>query len=106
MIQAMRQGLPFAKTPLPNMMATRLRVAGVTGLLLPLLLLLALPATMQSQQRDQGFTFTTNNGALTVKGYNGPEGAVTIPSATNGYPVTSIGPNAFASHSTLTSVTI
>ena len=53
--------------------------------LLPLLLL-ALPAVVQAQ-----YTYTTNNGAITITGYTGPGGAVTIPSMTNGLPVTSIG---------------
>ena len=58
--------------------------------LLPLLLLLALPAAVQAQ-----FTYTTNNGAITITGYTGPGGAVTIPSTINGLPVTSIGDQAF-----------
>jgi len=49
--------------------------------LLRLLLLLALPAAVQAQ-----FTFTTNNGTITITGYTGPGGDVTIPSWTNGYP--------------------
>jgi len=61
----------------------------------------ALPALVQAQ-----FTFTTNNGAITITGYNTAAGLnVVIPAATNGYPVTSIGEAAFAAHS-LTSVTI
>ena len=68
--------------------------------LLPLLLLLTLPAVVQAQ-----FTFTTNNGAITITGYTGPGGAVVIPSATNGLPVTSIGEYAFA-YCGLTGVTI
>lgn len=47
--------------------------------LLPVLLLLTLPAPVQAQ-----FTFTTNNGAITITGYTGPGGAVVIPSSTNG----------------------
>lgn len=58
--------------------------------LLPLLLLLALPAVVQAQ-----FTFTTNNGTITITGYTGPGGDVTIPSWTNGYPITSIADWAF-----------
>src|SRR5665213_2516643 len=69
--------------------------------LLPLLLLLALPAVVQAQ-----FTFTTNNGAITITAYTGPGGHVTIPSMTNGWPVTSIGDYAFLNCSGLTSVTI
>ena len=58
--------------------------------ILPLLLLLALPAA-----RAQ-FTYTTNNGAITITGYTGPGGDVIIPSMTNGLPVTSIGTAAFS----------
>ena len=67
---------------------------------LSVLLLLTLPAVLQGQ-----FIYTINNGAITITGYTGPGGAVTIPSSTNGYPVTSIGAGAF-SGSGLTSVTI
>ena len=62
-------------------------------------LLLMLPAVVQAQ-----FSYTTNNGTITITGYNGG-GAITIPSTLNGYPVTSIGPEAFYD-SSLTSVTI
>ncbi|MGD1089096.1 MAG: leucine-rich repeat domain-containing protein [Verrucomicrobiota bacterium] len=69
--------------------------------LLALLLLLALPAAVQAQ-----FTFTTNNGAITITGYNGTVSTLVIPGTTNGYPVTSIETNAFADNFYLTSVTI
>ena len=69
--------------------------------LLPLLLLLTLPAMVQAQ-----FTFVTNNGALTITGYTGSGGDVVIPDATNGLPVTSIGTNAFYSCTSLTNLTI
>ena len=65
------------------------------------LLLLALPPRVQAQC----FTYTTNNGAITITNYTCSGGAVTIPSTINGYPVTSIGGYAFQ-YSTLTSVTI
>src|SRR5271154_3396451 len=62
---------------------------------------LALPALVQAQ-----FTFTTNNGAITITGYNTAAGLnVVIPASTNGYPVTSIGVNAFQ-YSAMTNVTI
>jgi hypothetical protein len=57
--------------------------------LLPLLLL-ALPAVVQAQ-----FTYTTNNGTITITGYTGPGGAVTIPLTINGLRVTAIGDWAF-----------
>ena len=60
-----------------------------------------LPAVMQAQ-----FLFTTNNdGSLNIYQYTGSGGAVTIPSTTNGLPVTSIRSNAFHM-SSVTSVTI
>jgi hypothetical protein len=70
--------------------------------LLPLMLLLALPAAM----RAQNVTYETNNGAITITGYTGPSGAVTIPDTINGLPVTSIGDYAFIDDTGLTSVTI
>jgi PKD repeat protein len=80
-------------------MAGRLRTACAVRLL-PLLLLV-LPAAVQAQ-----FNYTTNNGAITITGYTGPGGDVTIPSTINGLPVTSIGAGAFYSCTSLTSVTI
>jgi hypothetical protein len=66
---------------------------------------LVLPVAAQAQ-----FTFTNNNGTLTITGYTGPGGSVTIPGripdATNGLPVTSIGDNAFVNTSAVTNVTI
>jgi hypothetical protein len=68
--------------------------------LLTLVLLLTFSAVLQAQ-----FTFTTNNGAITITGCPGCGCDVTIPGSTNGYPVTSIGASAFANQG-LTSVTI
>ena len=69
--------------------------------LLPLLLLLALPATVRAQ-----FTFTTNNGAITITGYTGPGGSVTIPDTIGGLPVISIGTQALYNNESLTNVMI
>ena len=55
------------------------------------------------------FTYTTNNGTITITGCIesiGYVGAVTIPATINGLPVTSIGGDAFTNNTTLTSVTI
>jgi hypothetical protein len=51
------------------------------------------------------FNETAQNGMITINGYNGPGGTVTIPDAINSQPVTSIGANAFENAS-LSSVTI
>jgi len=52
------------------------------------------------------YTYTTNNAAITITGYTGCGGALSIPSTINGLPVTSIGYSAFAQVTCLTSVTI
>jgi hypothetical protein len=74
-----------------------LRAACATSLLL----LLTLPAAVQAQ-----FLLATNDGAITITGYSGPGGAVTIPSATNGLSVVSIESYAFQSCASLTNITI
>ena len=59
-----------------------------------------LPITTQAQ-----FTFTTNNGAITITGYSGTNGGVVkIPDTTNGFPVISIGTFAFANNTNVVSV--
>lgn len=65
------------------------------------LLLLTLPATLHAQ-----FSFTTNNGAITIMGYTGPGVAVTIPAIITGLPVTGMGDSAFRDRFDVTSVTI
>lgn len=65
------------------------------------LFLLTLPVAVEAQ-----FSFTTNNGALTITGYSGSGGDVIIPDTTNGMPVVSIGTSAFYSRGSLTNVTI
>ncbi|MEI7935392.1 MAG: leucine-rich repeat domain-containing protein [Verrucomicrobiota bacterium] len=67
--------------------------------------ILTITATLATQAHAQ-FNFTTNNGAITITGYTGPGGDVTIPDWTNGYPVTSIETNAFFHTSSLTNVTM
>jgi hypothetical protein len=69
--------------------------------LLPLLLLWILPITVHAQ-----FTYTATNGAITITGYDGSGGAVTIPSTIDGLPVSSIGNLAFYKRTNVTSVAI
>lgn len=52
------------------------------------------------------YTYTTNNGAITITGYTGSGGVITVPSTINGLPVTSIGNNAFSSKNTIRSVVL
>ena len=91
------------------------RRAKATGMmLLPLLLLLMLPSVVQAQQvytNNYGpWYYTTTNDIITITGYTGANGDVTIPDripdTTNGLPVTSIGDWTFWNCSSLTSITI
>ena len=52
------------------------------------------------------FTYTATATEVTITGYTGTGGAITIPSAIGGLPVTSIGLVVFQNRPTLTSVTI
>jgi hypothetical protein len=65
------------------------------------LLWLALPFALNAQ-----FTYTTNNGPITITGYTGPGGAVVIPDTINGLPVVEIGGAAFYGNAVLTGITI
>jgi hypothetical protein len=90
----------IARIAKPNMLMGRYR-AVCAARLLPLLLLM-LPAVGQAQD----YTYTINNGAITITGYYGYDSAVTIPSMIDGLPVTSIGTWAFEDCTSLTSITI
>jgi len=61
-------------------------------------------STATVQAKD--YTYTTNNGSITIIRYIGPGGDVTIPGTINGLSVTSIRYWAFAGCTNLTSVTI
>ncbi len=51
-----------------------------------MILLLILPGVGRGQ-----FTWTNSNGAITITGYTGPGGAITIPATINGLPVINLG---------------
>ena len=77
------------------------RIARVSKFLL-LVLVLSLPVIAPAQ-----YQFTTNSdGSLNIEQYTGPGGAVVIPNATNGLPITSIGDIAFFNIPNLTSVMV
>ena len=52
------------------------------------------------------YTYTTNNGTITITGYTGSGGPVDIPNAINFLPVTSIKTGAFYGNAAITSATI
>ena len=70
---------------------------------LPLLFLLTLTLSTAVQAQ---FSYTKANGAITITGYTGAGGDVTVPSTLEGLPVTYIGVAAFSSYTGLISVTI
>jgi hypothetical protein len=65
-------------------------------------LILVFPAVL----RAQDFTYTTNDGTITITKYIGSDEAVTIPSNINGLQVTSVGNYAFYNSTNLTNVSI
>ena len=69
--------------------------------------LLYLTGSSAAQQLTSGnFTYTATATEVTITGYTGTGGAITIPSSIDGLPVTDIGTSAFNSKDSLTSVTI
>jgi hypothetical protein len=93
-----------APVPLGVVLSFLLLANAPFKLLVSVLLLLILPAVVQAQ-----FTFTTNNGAITITRYTGPGGVVIVPAETNSYPVTIIAGGAKTSafgYAGVTSVTI
>ena len=81
--------------------------------LLPLLLLLGLPAVVQAQDAYSTnadgsiYTYSTNaDGSANIVAYAGPPWVVTIPTNINGLTVTTIGASAFIDCTSLTNVTI
>ena len=53
------------------------------------------PAVLWNPLSLSEFDYTTNAGCITITGYTGPGGAVVLPFAVNGLPVTSIGDGVF-----------
>ena len=68
-------------------------------------ILLADPLAATAQQSGD-FTYSSDGSAITITGYTGPGGAVTIPDTIIGLPVTTIGNTAFYDKTSLTNVTI
>jgi hypothetical protein len=66
--------------------------------------LMVQPAMVQMVQAQ--FNYSSDNGAITITGYTGSGGAVSIPDKIKGQPVTSISFDAFQGCTTLTGITI
>jgi hypothetical protein len=64
-------------------------------------LMLFLPAAVQAQ-----FVYTTTNDTITITGYTGTAGEVSIPASINGLPVTGIGAYALDNNTNITSLVI
>lgn len=75
----------------------------VAGIVL-IALVMALEAACNFSDTD--FTYLEESGQITITGYTGAGGTVTIPDTIDGKSVTSIGDDSFWGCSTLTSITI
>ena len=65
--------------------------------------------TLHAVWKAGGFTYTVSDGEVEITGFDGGEddwGEIVIPESLGGLPVTSIGDDAFRSHTNLTSVSI
>jgi hypothetical protein len=78
----------------------KVKLAPIKANILVAVMMFALSDLVRAQ-----FLFTTNNGAITITGCSGNPVTLTVPSSTNGYPITTIGGAAFNSLSKLTTVT-
>lgn len=79
----------------------------VLSLLLTAAMLLAvLPLGVWADSETGDFIYTLSNGEVTITRYTGEGGDVVIPSEIEGYPVTTIGDDAFFSNTSITNVTI
>ena len=80
------------------------RVSKLNFILSRALLALMLPGCLLGARAQ--FILSTNVGAITISGYTGSGGAVTIPGSLNGLPVIGIGDRAFQYVPALTGITI
>ncbi|MCC5830451.1 MAG: leucine-rich repeat domain-containing protein [Phycisphaeraceae bacterium] len=83
------------------------RLATLTITAFSMVLFLAL--TGQGAQNDSShyrFAVSDEDGSVTITGYRGPGGAITIPTTLDGRPVTTIARRAFMGNRNITSVTI
>jgi hypothetical protein len=65
-----------------------------------------LPTVQWDPQVLDQLIYTTNDDTITITGYTGPGGAIVIPSAINGFPVTGVAGRVFLGSTTLTSITL
>ena len=63
-------------------------------------------AALPAASHGEGFTYVNSKGCITITGYTGPGGAVTIPRTIEGLPVTAIGDSAFCNCKSLSSISI
>ena len=68
--------------------------------------LLTTPWAWAQTTTADGLVYTSTAGAITITGYTGAGGAITIPAAISGVPVTAIGASAFGAKTTITGVSI
>ena len=93
----LRAGMKTGQRQAGATMNRHLRTVCTLRLML-VLLLLTLPPVVKAQSYTNNYgiwAYTTTNDAISITGYSGPCGAVTIPDTINGLPVTSIGDHAF-----------
>ena len=96
----MKRELSLERTTSPKTMAVHLRASGARKAASGPVFV-DVPPLLQAQ-----YTYITNDWAIRITGYTGPDGVVTIPSRINGLPVTRIEFGAFHYCTHLSSITV
>jgi hypothetical protein len=78
----------------------------IYGLFICMFAFLATNASAQYWGDEGDFEYTGDDGVITITGYIGAGGAIVIPDTVIGFPVVSIGNNAFRENTIITGVTI
>ncbi len=84
-----------------DVLEPRRMLAGLDGLEEPaanISIASASMATVGAAEAANNFTYTTDNGGVTITGYNGISGDIVVPASIDGLPVTEIGYLAFYNH--------
>ncbi len=86
--------------------SSEIRITSTTKMTSPFNHSLTAHWTSEEAHPEAVYTYTVENGEATITGYTGSGGALSLPTAINGYPVTAVGKQAFLYNTVITGLTI